>query len=178
MIKWIFLSVISAVTVLAVYLYFYLGAYKPVEFHVEQAGPFHLLYQNHQGPYHQIMPKIQAAEAWAREHHLPCPRTYGEYLDDPQGVDQDRLRSHAGCLLGSVPGEKPPASFTYEERPERRYAVARFTGSPSIGPFKVYPKLEAFLQRERLASSPDPVIEIYRINGDQVETEYLFPLAN
>ena len=53
--------------------------------------------------------------------------------------------------------------------------MGRFDGSPSIGPFKVYPAAKRFLNEHHL-SSKAPVIEIYHVNGNNVTTEYLFPL--
>jgi hypothetical protein len=43
----------------------------------------------------------------------------------------------------------------------------------------VYPKAEKFIADQRLRlrdREHDPVIEIYRVNGDKVTTEYLFPV--
>ena len=119
---------------------------------------------------------IQEAEAWANSHNLRCPQTFGEYLDDPSLIDEDRLRSHGGCVLSATLTTVPP-DFQYQIRAERTYVVARFPGSPSIGPYKVYPKVQAFIAEQRLKPAA-PVIEIYTISGDQMTTEYLFAVDN
>ena len=178
MVKWLLLSALTGGVTLLIYLYVYLGASKPVTFTQKEVGPLPLLYKIHTGPYHQIMSNIHAAEAWARENKMDCSRTFGEFLDDPKAVDEDRLRSRVGCILERPPDGVALGDFTFELRPARHYAVAHFGGSPSIGPFKVYPKLQDYLQSERLATNLDPVIEVYRVNGDHVETEYLFPLSD
>lgn len=175
-VKMFFLAVITIFVLGGVYLYSYLGAYKPVEVGLEKRGPYYFLFKQHLGPYHKIVSKIEEVEKWAAEHNMRCPQTFGEYLDNPETVDEDRLRSHGGCIMGASVETVPP-DFQYQIRPEKLYAVAKFTGSPAIGPFKVYPKLRKFLEEQRLKSS-SPAIEIYTVNGSNVTTEYLFAIDN
>lgn len=174
MIRTALLAVFASVVFLAIYLYFYLGFYKPVEIERVHGTAMHFISKSHTGPYHEIGPSITAVESWAREHHVPCEKTFGEYLDDPQAVDQDRLRSRGGCLVNG-PVENLPTEFKYEDRPAREYVKAEFSGSPAIGPFKVYPLVKEYLVEKRLKSTSG-VIEIYSLHGTQVDTEYLFPL--
>jgi AraC family transcriptional regulator len=175
-IKTFFLAIVTGLVLLAVYLFVYLGVSKPVTVAVEKRGPFYLLFKDHLGPYHQIAPVIAEVEKWAGDHNMRCPQTFGEYLDNPQAVDEDRLRSHGGCVLAGPLPTTPP-EFQYQTRPERTYAVARFAGSPAIGPYKVYPKLRQFMEDKRLKST-SPVIEMYTVNGSEVTTEYLFAIEN
>lgn len=160
---------------LGTYLYFYLGFFLPVEIMVGERGPFHLVYKNHTGAYHQIGSVVQEVEAWAKQNSIRCELTFGEYIDDPAAQDQDRLRSRGGCALTLKPQADMPEGLNYEERPSRRYVIGVFEGSPSIGPFKVYPKIQDFIQEQRLKST-GPVIETYLIRGEKVTTEFLFPL--
>jgi DNA gyrase inhibitor GyrI len=174
MIKTFFLTLLTLAVGLGVYLFFYLGVYKPVDVRLEKRGPFEVVFKQHIGPYHTIGASIREVENWAQTHGLNCPQTFGEYLDNPEAVDEDRLRSHGGCILTSAPATVP-SEYQYQHRPERSYAVGRFEGSPAIGPYTVYPKLRKFLDEHRLKSS-SPVIEIYTVNGDKVTTEYLFAI--
>lgn len=161
---------------LAAYLYFYLGFTQPVEITVEERGPLVLVYRLHLGAYHQIAPAIIEVEKWARDNGVACPKTFGEFLDDPASVDQDRLRSHAGCVVEKEVAVTLPEGFNQEVRPKRHYVVGRFSGSPSIGPIKVYPKVKDYLQTQRLKSASLAVIETYLIRGENVTTEFLFPI--
>lgn len=170
--KTIFITLITGAILLAVYLYVYLGVSKPVEVRLEKRGPYELLFKDHRGPYHQIGASLKEIENWALAHNVRCPQTFGEFLDDPESVDEDRLRSHAGCVLADRLATAPP-EYQSQHRPEKLYAVGRFQGSPAIGPYKVYPRVRAFLDEQRLKSSA-PVIEMYTVNGDNVTTEYLF----
>ncbi len=160
---------------LAIYLFFYLGVSKPVIITTEVRGPFYFLYKTHLGAYHGIGPIITEVEKWAHEQNLECPKTFGEFLDDPNSVDQDRLRSHAGCLLTKPLSIPIPPDFAFEERKKGSFAVGRFEGSPAIGPFKAYPKIREYIQTQRLKSN-GAVVETYLIQGQKVTTEFLFPV--
>ena len=177
MIKTTVITVLSLALVLGIYLYSYLGVSRRVTVTLEPRGPLHLIFKPHLGPYHQILPTIQDVESWAHDHNLNCETTFGEYLDDPQVVDEDRLRSRGGCVVKGRPAVMPPPEYEYQVRTERTYAVGHFDGSPAIGPYKVYPKVQKFLGEHRLKSS-SPIVELYRVTGENVTTEYLFAVDN
>ncbi len=174
--KKLFLALIFAGFSFVAYLYIYLGFSRKVDIELAKRGPHYLLFQEHLGAYHQIGPLIHAAEQWASINNVHCPRTFGEFIDDPQAIDQDRLRSRAGCVL-LTPLNTLPTEFKFEERPEQLFVVARFSGSPSVGPFTVYPKVRDFMDQNRLKAA-GPVIEIYTVDGSDVTTEFLFPIEN
>ena len=190
-VKWFFIFFISGLAVLVGTLYFRLGAYKPVHFEVREVPAFSILYKQHTGPYHKIVPVIEEVERWAKQNKLPCPRTFGEYLDDPRYVDPDRLRSHGGCVLEGVKAVaggaqvqmagalsftvRWPTGFSFRRLSGARYLTARFEGSPSIGPFVVYPKAQEHMRSQFQTSIKSPVIELYKvIDESHMQTEYLF----
>lgn len=169
-------TLLTAAIALFIYLYIYLGAYRGVEFKQESRAELHLLFKPHMGAYHQIGETFKEVEAYALKHKIDCSKTFGEYLDDPSSVDQDRLRSNIGCYISAPPTEAVEAPFKYETRPARTYMVARFKGSPSIGPMKVYPKMREVFETARIKSD-GAVIEVYLVDGSEMTTEYLFPFA-
>lgn len=175
MIKNVILAIAGALFALVIYLFVYLGVYKSASIGLETRGPLHLLYKTHIGAYYKIDPTIDAVEALAREKKLSYSSTYGEYLDNPQAVDQDRLRANGGCVLDQPLTTPPPEGFHYEDRPAREYVVGTFTGSPAIGPYKVYGKAKSFAAEHGLKLE-ESTIEIYVVNGSAVTTTYLFPV--
>ena len=179
MVKWALLIVLSFFITLGTYLYFYLGAYHPVDLKIETRGPWILLYKTHLGPYYKLNSTLQQVEAFAKAQNLDCSVTFGEFLDDPQSADEDRLRSHVGCLLPTKPEPslQTPQGYTLEERPSKEYVVGKFSGAPSIGPYTVYPKAYEFISQQRLKQS-GYVIELYRLHENAIETEFLFPLLS
>ncbi len=173
--KWLGLFSLGGIIAFVIYLYSHLGVNEPVDIQTKDAGPFTMLYKEHRGPYHRIGPVIGEVEKWAIVNNVACSQTFGEYLDDPESVDEDRLRSHGGCIVAGVPGGELPKGFKVKEVLKKNYVIARYSGSPAIGPFTVYPKVKEYMNQNRLKPS-STAIEIYYVNGARVTTEYLFEL--
>ena len=161
---------------IAAYLFFYLGVWKSVDVTQTEEPPMHLLYVTHVGPYHKISERIEVVETWARSNQVSCSNSFGEYLDDPEVVDEDRLRSHAGCVV-----DRPlqaPEGFEFRTEPSQTYIRAEYSGSPAIGPWKVYPRLKEYAQTHRLRRATR-VFEVYTLlDGGRMSTLYLWPLEN
>lgn len=158
-------------------LLFRLGSFKEVVISEGQKGPYKIVFKNHVGAYHKIVPVIEEVEKWAKENGEPCTLSFGEYIDNPDTIDEDRLRSIGGCVVSKAWDFVLPAGFGYREYPPRDYVVAEFDGAPSIGPFKVYPKVKEYVSEKGYEINA-PVIELYEILPDQkVKTTYLFPVA-
>lgn len=177
--KLIFFVLISA-CVFAATVFFRLGGHKSVHIERRMADELTVVYQAHLGPYHRINDVIVAVEQWTQSMNLPCPKTFGEFLDDPRLVEERRLRSNAGCVVPVKPEKltqsEEPGAMQAKTFPARDAVVATFKGAPSIGPLKVYPAVEDWLEENDLKIS-GPVIEVYTIDGpDQATTEYIFPI--
>ncbi len=134
----------------------------------------YVIFKDHVGAYHKVADDIVAVETEVKKLGLDCSQTFGEYLDNPDEVDQDRLRAHVGCVSNKPYGKAPPEMKT-DKIPERRYVVGYFLGSPAIGPWKVYPKIKRYLSEWKLAHQ-ESTIELYTISANTINTEYLFPL--
>lgn len=166
--------ILSSVAVFAATVFFRLGGHKSVELKLEDRGELHLLYKEHFGAYHKINDVLVEVEALAAKNNIPCPQTFGEYLDDPRQIEERRLRSHGGCVLTAATSGLD--GLSYKTIPARQWLVANFDGAPSIGPMKVYPKAEHYMLEHGLKLG-GPVIEIYTVKGAQeAKTEYLFPV--
>lgn len=176
LVGFVFLSILAVGFSLA----YSLGAFREVSIDLGESGPHRLVYKPHLGPYHKIVPVIEDVEAWARENSEPCRLSFGEFIDDVEKVPEDRLRSHAGCVVeknwsGSLPAD---SGLEYREVPARLYVRAEFDGAASIGPLKVYPKAMEFIA-ENNRELEGPVIELYEIleEGKRMKTTYLFPVS-
>lgn len=169
--------VLLAIVVFVSALLMRLGAFKPVELRSAEAGPFRVVTRHHNGPYHKIVPVIESVEKWAAENAEPCQTSFGEYIDDPSSVDEDRLNSNGGCWVKQDWSGKLPEGMAYRELPARLYVIADFEGAPSIGPQKVYPRASRFIEENALKAD-GPVIEMYeRVPGtQQIKTHYYFPV--
>jgi effector-binding domain-containing protein len=166
--------ILSSVAVFAATVFFRLGGHKPVALNLEERTEMHFLYKEHFGAYHKINDVLTQVEAYAAKNNIPCPQTFGEYLDDPRMIEERRLRSNGGCVLTATAGASD--GYLYKTIPARQWLVAKFEGAPSIGPMKVYPKAEEYMKEHGFKLS-GPVIEVYTVKGAQeARTEYLFPV--
>jgi DNA gyrase inhibitor GyrI len=176
--KYILVFALVAITSFSIFLANYLGAFKGVDISESSQGPFLTVYLEHVGPYHKVNKVIEKVEKFMKSQGAPCGRTFGEYLDDPQSMEEARLRSKVGCIVESYPAALPE-EFRTGEIPQRKYVVAVFTGSPGIGPLKVYPRVNDFLLKQKLKQS-GAVVEIYEIHSitekNAMTTTYLFPV--
>jgi AraC family transcriptional regulator len=168
----------AVIVALVLSLCFYLGAFKSVELSVTEAGPYKIVYKEHIGAYHKIVPDIEVVERWAVANGEACQTSFGEYLQNPDTTDEDRLHSNAGCLvLKDWSGKTLPEGLLFREIPRRLYVVAEFNGAPSIGPQKVYPKAYKLISSQGLKSD-GAVIEMYeRMPEAKLRTHYHFPVA-
>lgn len=180
MIKWIIATFLGLVLGFMGYMMLHLGAFKPVLIEEKTRSAFQIITKAHFGAYHKIVPVILDAENWAKEHSYDCHMTFGEYFDDPEKVEEGRLRSRGGCAMEKLPEgieKQLPEGYEIDQIPERQYVVATFEGSPGIGPMKVYPKVHEYIEKRRLSLNGG-VIELYEVKGPKaMTTTYLFPLA-
>lgn len=184
MIKHVFFAVTIGMIAFFLYLAQYTGAFKSVYVGLDERGPYTLIYKDHVGAYHKIVEKIQQVEAFAKDNKLDCKFTFGEFYDDPSVTEEGRLKSRAGCLIDQKNTESMaalktvtfPADILQAEYAKTKVVVALFTGSPGIGPLKVYPKAETFINESKLKRK-GPVVEIYEVlDPKTMNTTYLFPI--
>lgn len=175
MLKYAFGTIVLILFFMAAFIFWRTGYYKAVHISSSEMGPFVLVYKEHIGPYHKIPPVIESVEKAMENLGNKCPMAFGRYIDNPEEVDHDRLRSHGGCVFSTPPSH--PISldlFQKESLNKKEYIIASFNGSPSIGPFKVYPEVEKWMQKYGYKQT-GPVIELYQTLEDgSVLTKYLF----
>lgn len=171
--RFIFFAVISFFIIIFSWATIKLGFFKDVII-VEKSMPaMTMIYKEHIGPYHKMLPTLESVEHWADENKIDCQKSFGHFLDSPDVVEHERLRSHVGCIVDKVP-ETLPHELKAKTLPQTHYFVAEFDGSPALGPIKVYKKAFQFIVENGHTPAED-VIEIYhRLNSNQMKTYYLF----
>ncbi len=165
--------------VLAGFIVYRTGYFKPVELSAGEQGPFILAYKVHKGPYHKIAPIIDEVETFFKNNDFPCPLAFGRFLHDPDVVEHDRLVSHGGCAFTTMNEQLQElikkGQLELDTVKKQEYIVAIYEGSPSVGPFVVYPKVKEWMGKYDYKIT-GPVIEIYQTTGeDSLLTRYLFP---
>lgn len=175
--KWILFAILGLIAAFGLGLAIRLGAFRDVQISTVELDKQFIIYKEHLGSYHKIVPVIEEVETWAKAHGESCQRSFGKYLDNPEIVDESRLRSQGGCVLVREISNMPP-EYQVGEIPAGKYVQARFEGSPGIGPMKVYPRVRKFAEVQRIRLK-DWVVEIYEVHGhDAMTTTYLFPMEN
>ncbi|MEC9282192.1 MAG: GyrI-like domain-containing protein [Bdellovibrionota bacterium] len=151
----------------------YLGYYKNVDTSIGTPVELHLLGKDVTGPYHMVNKSIEEVEAYTRENNIPCPRSFGMYFDNPEQVEPEKLRSFVGCVIDQKLTEAP-VDFRQESPKIEKAYMASFTGSPALGPLKVYPEARDWFERNKLVFPY--ALEIYLIKDSHFKTEYIFPI--
>lgn len=176
MIRTALIGLVVFISLCVAYVLSYLGAFKNVTLTLEGPVQFSLVGKNHMGPYHKIPPLIAEVETWAKNQGIECNQTFGLYLDNPdQFEEDDRLRSFGGCVLkSSIENIKLPAGYELKTLESPKLVHAFFQGSAAIGPQKVYPKAQDFMNQNQIVSK-GPVLEIYTIKSERaMDTDYYF----
>lgn len=174
MLKGFLLGSVIAISYFVFYLISHLGLFRPVQFTEESRASYFVIFKEHTGSYNQVSEVISNVEREIKSKKLDCAKTFGQYLDDPNLTDEDRLRSWGGCISDHPYPDGIP-DFRTAEFPAQKYFVAHFDGSPAVGPWKVYGNAKREMDQRRLTPRGE-TIEIYTLGGSSISTEYLFPL--
>ena len=173
--RYAIIGIFFGVLVISVSTYIFLGAYKSVQLTDSSLPALKVISQSHIGPYHQINIVISKVESWAKNNNLKCNKTFGEYLDNPEFKKEEELRANAGCIIeeNEILPAQIPNDMQIKEYSSMPAVKAIFTGSPALGPIKVYPQAKDILTAQNKALKR--VIEIYQIhNQKDFETQFYF----
>ena len=148
MIKHAIFAMALGFLIIILYVFQYTGAFKSVIVSVDQRESLQIISKDYIGPYHKIVTTIEEVETWSKANGLKCRLSFGEYFDNPDTVEEGRLRARGGCVIDPLfPEEKIKASqlnlpegFKLSILPAGKAVVAIFSGAAGIGPLKVYPK--------------------------------------
>lgn len=175
----VFLATVGLFAAAAAWFLFRVGYFSPVASSVESISALSLVFLDHVGPYHLIVPKIDEVERKVQKLNLKC-QSFGEYLDDPKSMAEDRLRSRGGCIVGEseLNTIKRNAAFSdsqskFETRAPFRALTLKWSGAPSFSPLVVYPRAHQELTARGLKPL-GPVMELYDLAKG--ETTYYFAI--
>ncbi|MDP4238542.1 MAG: hypothetical protein Q8904_03605, partial [Bacteroidota bacterium] len=103
----IILSVIACLIVIAAMIYANYGGFSNIRIQIKKAGGEILVYRDVKGSYSQtgeIINKINYD--LKRQFKIEPLRQFGIYFDNPQKVEQSKLRSEVGCILENADTSK------------------------------------------------------------------------
>ncbi|MFN8944811.1 MAG: hypothetical protein ACK5WZ_09315 [Pseudobdellovibrionaceae bacterium] len=186
--KFVFLSLVLFLFGSIIWGIFNLGVFKEVTFEqtdVAEPVTFHLLAISKTGAYHEINSVLVDLETWAASKKINCRQTFGLFYDDPDLVEESRLRADVGCVI--VPEELNEISKHTSDPELKKYKARRlilktdssqiltavFSGSPWLGPLKVYSGARKRFH-ELQTDFQFPVLETYNIADKNPHTHYIF----
>jgi DNA gyrase inhibitor GyrI len=147
----------------------YMGAFSSVNISTGEKGPYYFVYLEHQGPYYQIMNKIEQVEKYLVDNKIEFLNAAGVYFDDPAQIPEGDLKSYGGFIISdSVDVEEP---YKFEKINKRNVIIASIEAHPMIAPLKVYPAFHEWLDNNSNMEIVAPPIELYLPDG-KVEVHF------
>ncbi len=144
------------------------GEKKPYEILTKTTEKMTLLYFEHTGPYDQIETALGKLAGYAAQKGI-TGNMVGIYLDDPEAVRPESLRSEIGM---AVPyGIMPDSGYGIQEIPAKKVVYAILKGSyADIA--KEYPYIMEWMGKKGYKMNA-PMTEIYLEAGPNVPTAQL-----
>lgn len=156
----------------------YLGAFSKVEVKESTIGPYHLVYEANTGDYRQTGTSVDSLMKLAATKGVVPVAGFGIYMDDPNEVPKEKLRSEAGIIIQPQDVEKfkgVAAPAKYRMYPQTSAVVSEFPLknflSIFLGIYKVYPAIMDYMKAKNYKISYS--FEIYEMNN---RTVYAFPI--
>jgi AraC family transcriptional regulator len=154
------------------------GVFDTVTMSAGEMGPYCLVYREHRGPYRGVKYAMFDVYKYLEKRSI-VPRTgFAVFYDNPQKVMPADLKSIAGfitdTILAGVAAPYAAGTFARTRAVTAVFPLRSFM-SQMTGPVKVYPKLQRFLQENKLESA-GPVMEIYDIAAKKIV--YIAPVKN
>ncbi len=140
------------------------GVFDEVVMSAGEEGPFCLVYREHTGPYREVKSVVSDVYRYLKDKRsITSSKGFARFLDNPQKVSPQHLRSIAGCITDSL---LPDVQLPYKTDifPRTRAVTGTFPIrtflSQFTGPLKFYPRLFRFLSQEKLQADGS-MMEIY-----------------
>ncbi|PJZ51756.1 GyrI-like domain-containing protein [Leptospira adleri] len=175
------LSILIIVSCLLGFL-FYLGAFDRVQVKEDTLGPLYVLSHERIGDYNNIGATFEVLQKELPAKGIQNFKLFGIYLDNPNEVPKDKLRSEVGAIL-SEPLSKVPEGLSLDLKlrtiPKKRYVLSEFPFrnflSIFLGIYKVYPKVFQACEERGCNLKGKYSMEIYEPITEH-KTTYLVPL--
>ena len=158
---------ISTVLLLIFIFLVYSGLFSRIAVKEIELGPFVMAYEDHTGSYSDVGKVFQRQrDSLEKEFKIKPARYAGIYLDDPQSVPKEKLRSEIGFIIddkdiGRLDDLK--TRFKVRKLDRIKYASVLFPhrnpASIFIGVVRVYPRLGQYVKDRKYKT--DYGLEIY-----------------
>ena len=160
----VFIGIIIMLTI----IYAYYGGFSKLEFKISHQGGETIVYKEMVGSYRNCRTMMDSVyNGLLGDYNIETIKGIGIYYDNPLYVEKKKLHSDIGCIIEKEDiGRLDELDKVYKVRvcPISDYLTVQVPNegrlSVMIGIFRVYPKIERYLQ-ENGYSNQGPIMEIY-----------------
>ncbi|MCW8965157.1 MAG: GyrI-like domain-containing protein [Candidatus Pacearchaeota archaeon] len=152
---------------------YYLGVISQIKIAEENSGPFKVIYKNYIGDYGDISNIHTEISEALKSNGINTTKSFGIYYDNPDEVEKSQLRSEVGFILNDEEYDELKSiqiDYNLKIIPISKNIVIHFPyrGKISIliATFKVYPKLNNYIEEKGYTSSP--IMEIYDSKNQEI----------
>lgn len=170
------LTIVVVLLVCIIAVYGYYGGFSSVNITTSIQGGETVIYKDVTGDYSQT-PVItdEIYHALLNEYNIETTKGFGVFYDNPQNVEKSQLRSKVGCILDSeldsLNLSKLSGKYQIMVLPKANYIVTelpmRGMLSVMIGIFKVYPKINNYIEENNIQED-GPITEIYDVLNKKI----------
>ena len=138
---------------IAAFLY-YLGIFQKMEVSESSFGPYQVLYREHKGAYEKVGEVFREMMDYQEKVKINSEMMFGIYYDDPEKIEEHKLRSEIGLVLNKedhkrLKAENKDEKIKFKSIPRREYIFTIFPyknmASAFIGIFKAYPTIDTYV---------------------------------
>ncbi len=152
---------------------YYFGIIQEIQINEQEIGPFKVVYETHLGDYSEIGKVQDKIYDSLISDGINTTKGFGIYYDNPDKVKKENLRSEVGVIIESEDYSKVSTlkgKYNIKDIPRSKSIVATFPYrnkfSIMLGVFRVYPKLNDYIESKGYAESP--VMEIYDLKNQKI----------
>ncbi len=161
-------GILGSLILIILIIFAYYGGFSSIKIQEKEKGGETLIYKELKGDYAQAENIIEKmSEALKSNEKIQTYKGFGIYYDNPQTVEEERLRSDVGCILEKSDTFKLNLllnKYKIKVYPTKKYITAEFPyrGKLSVllSLIKVYPALNNYVKLNGYAEN-GPVMEIY-----------------
>jgi len=151
---------------------------------VQKKSIAQMLVRTKVGAYHKSVPDLLELKRALDKNKMEPSFCFAEFFDDPDVVEQKKLKSQIGCAFES-PLEKIKSlsadvinEYHWSTWPQQEVLVLKWPTGPALGQIKVYPVANEWFASNHLTRAGNRVLEVYNflVDDQKQETVYWFPI--
>jgi len=171
----VFVAIFLVISAIVLGVLFYYGFFEKIVLTEQQSGGEWVVYKEMKGDYSNAGKAMENVYNELKEKGIETTIGYGYYLDNPDEVAAENLRSEIGCFLPEKYLDKQEelaaASYIVRQLPVKKCVVTKFPFkgfmSIMVGLIKVYPEYNKYTTEHNIKA--EGVMEITNVPAGYTE---------